>query len=62
MLYDLFFYSQSNMLRTECPVGVNVKEQNDLNRNGNTYHRNLYQHIDKLGNPLISKKLETTEL
>ncbi|CAH1406526.1 unnamed protein product [Nezara viridula] len=52
--------SQSNMLRSECPA--NVKEQNDLNRHGNTYHRNLYQHMDKIGNPLISKKLETTEL
>ncbi|XP_014258581.1 cadherin-23-like isoform X2 [Cimex lectularius] len=55
--------SQSNMLRSECPVSVTVKEQNDLNRNGgNTYQRNLYHHIDKLGNTLISKKLETTEL
>lgn len=52
--------SQSNMLRNDCPASV--KEQNDLNRHGNTYHRNLYQHMDKLGNPLISKKLETTEL
>ncbi|CAB0015650.1 unnamed protein product [Nesidiocoris tenuis] len=54
--------SQSNMIKNEAPVPLTVKEQNDLNRNGNTYHRNLYQHMDKLGNPLISKKLETTEL
>ncbi|BES92052.1 Cadherin domain [Nesidiocoris tenuis] len=53
---------QSNMIKNEAPVPLTVKEQNDLNRNGNTYHRNLYQHMDKLGNPLISKKLETTEL
>ncbi|KAL1123291.1 hypothetical protein AAG570_002377 [Ranatra chinensis] len=55
--------SQSNMLKNECPASV--KEQNDLNRTNGTngaYHRNLYQHLDKLGNPLISKKLETTEL
>lgn len=53
------------MLKKECPISKTVKEQNDLNRaNGNgTYHRNLYQHMEKIGNPIItSKKLETTEL
>ncbi|XP_067000515.2 cadherin-23 [Anabrus simplex] len=49
--------SRSNML----PEGTGVKEQNDLNRTG-TYHQNLYQHLDKISNPLIARKLETTEL
>ena len=39
-----------------------LNEQNDLNRMGTTYHQNLYQHLDKLSNPLLTKKLETTEL
>lgn len=51
------FFSRSNIIR------IGVKEQNDLNSNGgSTYHQNLYQHLDKLSNPLIAKKLETTEL
>jgi hypothetical protein len=50
--------SQSNMIH-DNPA---VNEQNDLNRMGTTYHQNLYQHLDKLSNPLLSKKLETTEL
>ncbi|KAJ1522204.1 hypothetical protein ONE63_002512 [Megalurothrips usitatus] len=64
--------SRSNMLPAggsseTATVTVSVaplKEQNDLNRIGtmSTYHQNLYQHLDKLSNPLISKKLETTEL
>ncbi|XP_049786609.1 cadherin-23-like [Schistocerca cancellata] len=37
------------------------KEQNNLNTNS-TYHQNIYHHMSKLGNPLIMKKLETTEL
>ncbi|KAJ9587165.1 hypothetical protein L9F63_019319, partial [Diploptera punctata] len=50
--------NRSNMI----PEGTAVKEQNDLNRMGSTYHQNLYQHLDKLSNPLLTKKLETTEL
>ena len=42
--------------------GSVIKEQNDLNRLGTTYHQNLYQHLDKISNPLLTKKLETTEL
>lgn len=50
-------YRQTNTI-----VGDTVmKEQNDLNRNG-TYHQNVYQQLDKLNNPLVAKKLETTEL
>jgi len=46
------------------PNLTTLKKQNDLNRTGtmSTYHQNLYQHLDKLSNPLIAKKLETTEL
>ncbi|XP_046405905.1 cadherin-23 [Ischnura elegans] len=40
---------------------LSTKEQNDLNRSG-AFHQNLYQHLDKVSNPLIAKKLETTEL
>nr|CAD7442237.1 unnamed protein product [Timema bartmani] len=51
--------NRSNML----PEAEGVKEQNDLNRSvGGVYHQNLYLHLDKLSNPLIAKKLETTEL
>lgn len=50
-------------MHSERREGGIVKEQNDLNRSvGTTYHQNLYHHLDKLSNPLIAKKLETTEL
>ncbi|XP_063244010.1 cadherin-23 [Bacillus rossius redtenbacheri] len=51
--------SRSNMR----PDAAGLKEQNDLNRSGGLlFHQNLYQHLDKLSNPFIAKKLETTEL
>ncbi|GFG38793.1 hypothetical protein Cfor_02805 [Coptotermes formosanus] len=50
--------SRSNMIH-DTPT---LNDQNDLNRMGTTYHQNLYQHLDKLSNPLLTKKLETTEL
>ncbi|XP_054269612.1 cadherin-23-like [Macrosteles quadrilineatus] len=51
--------SQTNIIKPERRT---VKEQNDLNSKSSSYHQNLYQHLDKLSNPLIAKKLETTEL
>ncbi|XP_046672662.1 cadherin-23 isoform X2 [Homalodisca vitripennis] len=51
--------SQTNIIKPERRT---VKEQNDLNSKSGVYHQNLYQHLDKLSNPLIAKKLETTEL
>ncbi|XP_039274949.1 cadherin-23, partial [Nilaparvata lugens] len=55
--------SRSNMINVSAvDVPAMVKEQNDLNKNGGGYHQNLYHHLDKLSNPLIAKKLETTEL
>ncbi|GLH04217.1 Cadherin-87A [Gryllus bimaculatus] len=51
----------SNNVSNLLPEGTAVKERNDLNRSV-IYHENLYQHLDKISNPLIAKKLETTEL
>ncbi|XP_075231619.1 cadherin 88C [Lycorma delicatula] len=60
---DSSFNSRSNVMHIEGGGRGAVKEQNDLNRSvGTTYHQNLYHHLDKLSNPLIAKKLETTEL
>lgn len=60
ILIVFYFFSQTNIIK---PDNRSVKEQNNLNsRNGGAYHQNLYQHLDKLSNPLIAKKLETTEL
>jgi hypothetical protein len=58
MYYLISHCSQCNMIH-DNPA---VNEQNDLNRTGTTYHQNLYHHLDKLSNPLLTKKLETTEL
>ncbi|XP_069668723.1 cadherin-23 isoform X2 [Periplaneta americana] len=62
------FYGQTCIYPDSCNRsnivndGSAVSEQNDLNRMSTNYHQNLYQHLDKLSNPLLSKKLETTEL
>jgi hypothetical protein len=58
LCYLILSHSHSNMI---CDKSA-VNKQNDLNRLGTTYHQNLYQHLDKLSNPLLTKKLETTEL
>lgn len=57
-IIDLYS-SQTNIIKPEHRT---VKEQNDLNTRSGAYHQNLYKHLDKLSNPLIAKKLETTEL
>jgi hypothetical protein len=58
LCYLILSHSHSNTIHDKSTVN----EQNDLNRTGTTYHQNLYQHLDKLSNPLLTKKLETTEL
>ncbi|CAH0391322.1 unnamed protein product [Bemisia tabaci] len=53
--------SRSNIIQVRD--SVSIKDQNDLNtKSSSLYHQNLYHHLEKLGNPLITKKLETTEL
>lgn len=49
--------------RESSTVGSNTQLMNHEQQNINeTYRANLYQTFHKIANPLVDKKLETTEL
>lgn len=64
---DMPYITQSNvpnpLSRESSTVGSNTQLMNNEHPNINdTYRANLYQTFHKIANPLVDKKLETTEL